>query len=210
MSSRAIDLLVVVGPSGTGKTTLIKRLMKEFPACFGYSVSHTTRGPRPGEVDGVSYHFVTQAAFGDIVTQGKFLEHATVHNTSYGTSEMSVDNVLATNKVVSMDLDIKGAQRLRLNRRFRSYIVFVRTPSHAVLEERLRARGSESEDKIAVRLANAKKEVNWCDANSAFFDDHFVNDDIDTCYTQFRESVMNACFPGGFDAKPTPAITHTR
>jgi guanylate kinase len=209
MSRRAIDLLVVVGPSGAGKSTLIKRLMKEFPAGFGYSVSHTTRSPRVGEVDGVSYHFVTPAAFDDIIQSGKFLEHATVHNTSYGTSEMSVETVLKTNKVVSMDLDIKGAQRLRLNRRFRSYIVFVQAPSVAVLEQRLRDRGTETEDKLQTRLTNAKKELAWLAGNSAFFDAQFVNDDVDTCYAQFREKVVGACFPDGVGAQ-IPTTMHSR
>jgi len=202
MSIRAIDLCVVVGPSGTGKTTLIKKLMKDFPSAFGYSVSHTTRNAREGEVDGVSYHFVKPEQFAELVSAGRFLEHATVHNTSYGTSDISVQNVLSTNRVVCMDLDIKGAQRLRLNRQFKSLIIFVQTPTHAELEKRLRARGTETEERLKTRLDNAKKEVQWFEQNSAFFDGHFINGDLEECYEGFRAKVVEACFPGGFN-QPT-------
>lgn len=200
--SRAFDLLLLVGPSGSGKTTLIKRLMKEFPACFGYSVSHTTRNMRPGETDGVSYHFVAQEKFGELIKEGKFLEHATVHNTSYGTSEMSVETVLDRNQLCCMDIDIKGAQRLRMSK-FRSFIVFIRPPTFEILEARLRGRGSETEERIVTRLTNAKKELKWFDNNSAFFDGSVVNDDLDSCYERFSQLVLRSAFPDGIPAAPT-------
>ena len=202
---RAVDLLVIVGPSGAGKSTLIKQLMQDHEGAFGYSVSHTTRGAREGEVNGTSYHFVKPEEFSHLIEEKQFLEHATVHNTSYGTSEMSVKTVLKENRVVCMDLDIKGAQRLRLHPSFKTCIVFVNTPSHAELERRLRGRGTESETRIQTRLTNAHKEVRWFEGNSAFFDHAFVNDDFGLCYEQFHEAVTNACFAGGL-----PIAAHSR
>ena len=105
---RKADFLVVVGPSGSGKSTLITRLMKDYPTAFGYSVSHTTRNPREGEVNGKSYHFVNNNQFNSIVSEKGFLEYATVHNTSYGTSFASTAAVHKCDQVCVMDLDIKA------------------------------------------------------------------------------------------------------
>lgn len=193
-AKRLVDLLVVVGPSGSGKSSLISRLMKDFPGGFGYSISHTTRGPRTGEVDGVSYHFVDEMTFKELIAKGEFIEHAVVHDTMYGTSERSVQNVLSQNRVCMMDLDLVGAQNLRKHPTLRSLIVFVSPPSFDELERRLRARGTETEERITKRLANAVKEMQWFEEHRDFFDAEFLNDDIDRCYTEFREKIMSSTF----------------
>lgn len=194
MTSRLVDLLVVVGPSGVGKSTLISRLISEYPNSFGYSVSHTTRSMRTGESDGSSYHFVTSDAFKQLVAKGEFLEHAVVHDTWYGTSETSVRKVLADDRVCFMDLDIVGAQNLRKHPTLRSLIVFVVPPSFEILEHRLRSRGTETESKIQKRLADGKEWVQWFEEHKDFFDFHFLNDNLDKCYSEFREAIMTTAF----------------
>jgi guanylate kinase len=191
---RLSEMLVVVGPSGSGKSTLITRLMKEFPQCFGYSVSHTTRGKREGEVDGVNYHFTGAEQFAALIDEGKFIEHAIVHDTMYGTSIQSVENVHQKNQICVMDLDIVGAENLRKHPTLQSIVVFVEPPSMAELEKRLRGRGTETEDRILKRLRSAEKEMEWFNKNKEFFDGIFVNDDVEQCYKLFRERVMSKCF----------------
>lgn len=194
MTSRNMDLLVVVGPSGVGKSTLIGRLIAEFPQSFGYSVSHTTRQARAGETDGSSYHFVSTEHFKDLVAEGNFLEHAVVHDTWYGTSETSVRKVLDEDRVCFMDLDIVGAQNLKKHPTLRSMVVFVVPPSFEILEARLRARGTETDAKIVKRLADGKEWVEWFHNNTNFFDFHCLNDDLDSCYESFRQAIMTNCF----------------
>lgn len=192
---RAADLLVVCGPSGAGKSSLITRLLKEFPSAFGYSVSHTTRPMRAGETDGVSYHFVTPDAFRALADAGEFVEHAIVHGTMYGTGQSSIRKVvLEQNRVCTMDLDIVGAQNLRRNTQFNSVIVFVQPPTFAELEQRLRARGTETEERLQTRLTNAVKEIAWHKDNESFFDFSLVNDNIDACYEEFRTQVLTKAF----------------
>lgn len=199
MTTRLADLLVVVGPSGVGKSTLIGKLIAEFPDAFGYSVSHTTRSSRAGEVDGESYHFVATEKFKELVAAGQFLEHAVVHDTWYGTSEASVQKVLDQDRVCFMDLDIVGAQNLRKHPSLRSLIVFVLPPSFDILEARLRKRGTETEAKIEKRLADGKDWVQWFHENKEFFNHSFLNDNLEDCYQQFREKIMGSAFEMNID-----------
>lgn len=192
--SRIADFLCVVGPSGCGKSTLITKLMKEFPASFGYSVSHTTRGMRPGEENGVSYHFTDPETFKKLVAEGAFIEHAIVHDTMYGTSEASVRRVLDKNQVCMIDIDIVGAQNLRKHPRLKALVIWIMAPSFEENERRLRARGTDSEASIVKRLKDGERWVSWFEANVEFFDHHFVNDDLEECYEKFRDAVMHDAF----------------
>ena len=150
--------LVICGPSGVGKGTLIEMLRQEFPEAFGFSVSHTTRQPREGEKNGVHYHFVTVEKFETNIKAGKFLEHANVHGNYYGTSLEAVATVKKRGKICILDIDVQGCRQCREMKLPGTY-VFVSPPSFAELEKRLRGRGTETEDKIVKRLANAKGEL---------------------------------------------------
>ncbi|KAL3144314.1 hypothetical protein ABBQ32_004076 [Trebouxia sp. C0010 RCD-2024] len=151
--------LVVCGPSGVGKGTLIKQLMASSDK-FGFSCSHTTRLPRAGEKEGVEYHFTTREKFEKGIEDGKFLEHATVHNNLYGTSIRAVQNVAAAGKCCILDIDVQGARQVRKRSdQIRAIFVFLKPPSFGELEKRLRGRGTESEEQIQTRLATSKVEL---------------------------------------------------
>jgi guanylate kinase len=151
-------LLVVSAPSGCGKTTILKQVMAKVSR-LEFSVSHTTRQPRVGELDGVDYHFVSKEEFIAIRDQqpSGFLEWAEVHGNFYGTSRRDVEGLLAAGKDVVLDIDIQGAEQVRKNAD--PVTVFISPPTLAELERRLRGRGTESPESLAVRLANAEKEM---------------------------------------------------
>ena len=142
--------LVISAPSGTGKTTLIKRLRKEFPT-FGYSVSCTTRAPRDGEVDGRDYHFLSRERFVELRDQGHFAEWAEVHGNFYGTPLPPVREMLAKGQDILFDIDVQGAAQLRKNMPDARFL-FILPPSVEELERRLRGRGLDSEEVILRRL----------------------------------------------------------
>ncbi len=151
-------LFVISAPSGTGKTTLLKRVMAQLPN-LSFSVSHTTRPPRPGERNGVDYHFISRTEFLSMIDQGLFLEHAEVHGNLYGTSRAAIDRQRMAGIDVILDIDVQGASILRRSQQFEATSIFISPPSLAELEERLRGRGTESEGTIAIRLANARIEL---------------------------------------------------
>jgi guanylate kinase len=154
----ASPALVLVGPSGAGKSTLIKMLTDEFPQRFGFSVSHTTRGPREGEAEGVAYHFSEREAMQAMIDNGEFLEHAEVHGHLYGTSKAAVEAVSQAGRVCILDIDVKGARQVKaagVPARF----IFISPPSLAVLERRLKERGTESAEAVATRMRNAAEEM---------------------------------------------------
>jgi guanylate kinase len=167
-------LIVLSAPSGGGKTTITKDILARRKD-VGYSVSATTRVPRPGERDGEAYHFLTPARFDEMEKQGAFLETAEYAGARYGTLKAEVDKVLASGRHVVLDIEIAGAKRVReLYPWPRSVEIFVLPPSVEVLLERLRGRKTESDQAIAPRIVQALREL----AESQGFDYRIVNDDL--------------------------------
>lgn len=178
--------LVLSAPSGAGKTTLIHRLRGEFPG-IGYSVSCTTRAPRPGEVDGEDYLFLSRQAFEERRAAGDFAEWAEVHGNLYGTPLAPVREMLAAGRDILFDIDVQGAAQLRLNLEGAAFI-FILPPSMAELERRLRERGQDDEESIDRRLANARRELR----EAAWYDALVVNDELDAAYDRLRAAYVAA------------------
>lgn len=171
--SRAAKLFVVSGPSGVGKGTLVSLVREQRPD-LGLTVSATTRQPRPGEVDGVSYHFLTNDDFDRRVEAGEFLEWANVHGNRYGTLASEVDRNLSAGKSVILEIDVQGA--LNVRKVFPdAVLVFIEPPSMEVLEQRLRGRETESEESLHLRLADAAGELELAPR----YDERIVNDDLE-------------------------------
>ncbi|MFP7753354.1 guanylate kinase [Thermodesulfobacteriota bacterium B35] len=178
-------LLVLSAPSGCGKTTILKRVMAELPGLV-FSVSHTTRAPRPGEVDGRDYHFVGRDEFETIRdrTPSGFLEWAEVHGNLYGTSRQEVERLRARGLDVVLDIDVQGAVQVR--RDWDPVTVFIAPPSLAELERRLRGRGTEAAETIALRLANARREMKA----AADYEYLVVNDVLDVAVDALRSIIV--------------------
>lgn len=150
-------LVVVSAPSGAGKTTLCREIRKVTPD-LGYSVSYTTRPPRPTEVAGEDFHFVSESTFRAMLEGGEFAEWAVVHGNLYGTSARALDEALARGEDILLDIDTQGARQLR-KRYPEGCYVFVVAPSMKELESRLRERQSDAPQEIARRMARARDEI---------------------------------------------------
>jgi len=151
------NLFIITAASGAGKTSLV-RAMLEADQQIKLSISYTTRPPRPGEMDGVHYHFVDDATFLKMLDEGDFLESAHVHEARYGTSKTCVDEVLARDKDLILEIDWQGAAQVR-ELYPEAVSIFILPPSIPELESRLRGRGQDSEQVIAKRLAAARSEM---------------------------------------------------
>ena len=172
--------LIVSGPSGAGKSTVCNLLRKRRPD-LKFSVSCTTRSPRPGEKDGKEYYFLSQEEFDAKIAENQFIEHATVHGNSYGTLRSEILDRVIDGEDVLLDIDVQGALLIRefiKNDQFLAKCVefaFIGPPNFAELENRLRLRATETEEAIAVRLKNAKNELEKWDK----YDFLIINKDID-------------------------------
>jgi guanylate kinase len=189
-ASEALNAVVMSGPSGVGKGTLIERVKKEFPTNFAVSVSHTSRAPRAGEVNGVHYHFSTKEEMRAMEARGEFIELTEVHTNLYGTSFAAMDAVRKSGKVCILEVDVQGSQKIKralaaANSDLRVGYMFVSAPSLAELEARIVKRGGESEDKIKVRLETARREIAFLEANRDHFCKVLVNDDLERAYAEF-------------------------
>merc|ERR1711862_273530 len=188
------EVVVIVGPSGVGKSTLISRLMKDFPNKFGFSVSHTTRSARPGEEDGVHYNFTTHDQIRKSITKGAFIEHAEVHGNVYGTSFDAVQRVVSKGQVCLLDIDVQGARQIKNSTlHHTATYIFVRPPSIDTLGQRLRSRGTESEERILLRLHNAGVELKVAEDDPEFFDTILVNEELNRAYSEFRQFMEGQC-----------------
>ena len=186
MSDREPLVLIVSGPSGSGKSTLVEKIL-ELPGTM-LSISCTTRQPRKTEGDGRWYNFVTESEFQQMVARGDFLEYAQVFGKNwYGTPRKSIDEALAQKKDLVLEIDVQGALQVK-HKLPGAVAVFVLPPSRAELENRIRARGQDSEDEIARRLERARQEM----LNYSSYDFAIINDDLERAGKEVQAVVIGS------------------
>ncbi len=178
-------VLVVSAPSGAGKTTLCRYLLKEDPE-ISFSVSYTSRPPRRGEKEGQDYYFVSRETFEKMIKEDVFLEWAEVHGNFYGTSKKQVFKALENGRDILLDIDVQGANQVKKKLGKDAVLVFILPPSFEELEKRLRKRATEDETSIKKRLENAKKEL----AKAYEFDYLVLNDNLKTALEELRSILI--------------------
>ncbi|XP_053265892.1 guanylate kinase isoform X1 [Podarcis raffonei] len=176
--------VVLSGPSGAGKSTLLKKLLKDYENVFGFSVSHTTRQPRPGEMNGKDYHFVTREEMQKQIDAGGFIENAEFSGNMYGTSKAAIQAVQAQNQICILDIDMQGVKNIKKTDLNPIYIS-VQAPSIEVLEKRLRDRQTETEDSLQKRLNAARIDMELS-KEPGLFDLIIINNDLEEAYTELK------------------------
>jgi len=176
-------LYIIAAPSGAGKTSLTKALLDQETG-IELSVSYTSRLPRPNEVDGVHYHFVSRGVFEEMIRRGEFFEHAVVHGDLKGTARTAVERTLARGRDVLLEIDWQGARQVR-SQLADTVSIFVLPPSRDELERRLRTRAADSEQVIRRRLADSRADI----AHADEFDYVIVNDEFASALSDLRAIV---------------------
>jgi guanylate kinase len=179
-------VFVVSAPAGTGKTTLVDLLVKEFPSII-VSISYTTRQARPHEIEGVNYHFITVSEFEAKIAAGDFLEYVKLYGTYYGTARQWIIDQQKQGKHIVLVIDTQGA--LKIKKLLQATYIFIRPPSLEILRNRLMNRQTEAPEMIEQRLAWAKKELE----NVQYYDYEIVNDDLKSAYQVLRSVVIAEC-----------------
>ena len=180
------NLFIISAPSGAGKTTILKQVLADLPGTV-FSVSHTTRIPRPGEADGTDYHFVSRQEFISIRKRNAFLEWAEVHGNLYGTSIEAVKSQLESGLDVILDIDVQGAKQIRKQKTVPATSIFIAPPSADELRRRLSGRGTDSVETVELRLENAKKEM----AEADLYEHQVINDDLHTAIEQVKSIILS-------------------
>ena len=181
------SILVVSGPSGSGKTSLARAVCEEFGDKAYFSISSTTRAIREGEKDGVDYFFLTKEEFIKDIEEGYFLEWAEVHGNFYGTSKRQIDSALSEGKIVFLDIDVQGYELVKKAYPDITSGIFVTTPNIEILKQRLKNRGTETEESMKVRIFNALREME----KIPLYDYLLINDDFNDA-KEFLRSVAIA------------------
>ena len=177
-------VLILVSPSGGGKSTIAKRLFKDFEN-LKFSVSATTRAAREGEVDGTHYHYLTDQEFNRRIENDDFLEWEMYSSNRYGTLRSEVDKKLNSGYFILLDIEVKGALNVKKIYGDDSLGIFIQPPSFEVLKQRLIDRGTESDDSLELRLKRAKEELTYAD----HFDRIIINDDLETAFKEVKTVV---------------------
>lgn len=179
-------VIVLVAPSGAGKTTIAKRLLAEIPE-VQFSVSATTRAPREEETDGEDYYFLSEQEFDKKVENGEFLEWEYYSGNRYGTLQSEVDKMVESGYFPLLDIEVKGALNVQRLYDFDAITIFILPPSMEVLKQRLSGRGSESDESLTKRLERAQEEMEYAD----HFDYTVVNDDLETAYGEVKNIIKS-------------------
>lgn len=179
-----IQMIIVVGPSGVGKSTLVDKITAELPILFD-TTTYTTRVMRKGESEGSPYHFVSEERFHELLRQDFFVEWAMVHNKMYGTPRDQIDQAIKNGRVVIMDVDVQGAQTF-ISKYPLSFAIFIMPPSLDELRHRIKKRDKMSDYELETRMKNAQTEM----ALAKTFDLQIVNADFNTSYLQFKKVVV--------------------
>lgn len=178
--------ILITAPSGAGKTTLVKKLLQDFPQ-LEFSISAATREPRDHERNGIDYHFITETMFKNRIENNEFIEWEEVYKGSfYGTPKSEIDRIYDLGKIPIFDIDIMGAMSVKKILCNDILSIFIAAPSLQVLEERLRKRHTETEEKIQTRLNKAISEMKFAN----FFDKKIINDELDIAYTELKGLVV--------------------
>ncbi len=178
-------LIVLTGPSGVGKGTLLTALLQNHPEIY-LSISATTRSPRPGEVHGQNYYFLTKSQFAEMIAAGEFLEWAEFAGNYYGTPRKAIADQIAEDKIVLLEIEVQGARQVRQS--FPEALqIFILPPSVAELEKRIRGRGQDPEEAILKRLKQAETEL----AAASEFDIQIVNDDLNQALCAIEAAIFN-------------------
>lgn len=181
-TERPLRPILITGPSGVGKGTVIDIIRNKFPDAFQFAISHTTRQPRGKEVDGVEYYFTTVDAFKKDIEKNLFIEYAEVHGNYYGHSTKPILDAQEKKKIAILDIDVQGAEKVRKNWKtigVEPVFVFIQAPSIEELEKRLVGRGTETSEQVKKRMDGAKKEMEFKEKNPKTFDYILTNNDKD-------------------------------
>lgn len=180
-------IIIITAPSGSGKTTIVKRILKQ-NSNLEFSVSVTTRPARANEVEGKDYYFISNEDFKNKILHNEFAEYEMVYtNRYYGTLKKNLQAIWNQNKIPLIDIDVRGAKRLKDNYDAQALSIYIKTPSLEVLRERLIARGTENEESLKQRLDRATMEMEY----TKYFDVIIVNDDLETAVLQVEKTIEN-------------------